>query len=91
MSSFILLMNWRPKKAELQKTITELKQHVSELQENIVDNSDLNQENIIPTKDEIPPPNIAINYNKNENEKHHYPSQVEPTYRTLILDTKDLF
>jgi hypothetical protein len=35
--------------------------------------------------------NVSINYNQNENETCHYPSKVEPSSRTLIFDTKDLF
>jgi len=39
----------------------------------------------------IPQPNVSINYNQNENETCNYPPQVEPSSRTLIFDTKDLF
>ena len=40
----------------------------------------------------IPQPNVSVNYNQNENENEtcHYTSQVEPSSRTLIFDTKDL-
>jgi hypothetical protein len=36
---------------------------------------------------------MSINYNQNENENEtsHYHSQIEPSSRTLIFDTKDLF
>jgi hypothetical protein len=39
----------------------------------------------------IPQPNMSINYNQNENENEtcHYASQVEPSSRTVIFDTKD--
>ena len=30
-------------------------------------------------------------YHQNENETFHYPSQVEPSSRTLIFDTKNCF
>ena len=36
-------------------------------------------------------PNMAIDYRPNENETLYYPSQVEPSSRTLVFDTKDLF
>ena len=39
----------------------------------------------------IPQPNVSFNYNQNENETYNYPSKVEPSSRTLIFDTKDLF
>jgi chromosome segregation ATPase len=41
----------------------------------------------------IPQPNVSTNYNQNENENEtsHYPYQVEPSSRTVIFDTRDLF
>ena len=62
-------------------TITELEDHVSELQEYNADNTNLNPEvkpeNKILTKDVLlPSQNIANNYYQNENEMHHHPSQV---------------
>jgi hypothetical protein len=53
---------------------------------------EVKQEDIISTNDVlIPPPNMAINYHQNQNEMLHYHPQVEPSSRTLIFDTKDLF
>jgi hypothetical protein len=68
----------------LQKTITELQQHLAELQENNVYNDNLNQdkrEDIISTND------ILKLCQKNENETR----KVEPSAKTLIFDTKDFF
>jgi hypothetical protein len=85
------------KKDELQKTTTELhQQHLAELQENNTyrdyPNPEVKQENIISTNDIfISPSNMVIDYHSNENEILHYPSQVEPSSRKLIFDTKDLF
>ena len=83
------------KKTELQKTTTELQQHLAELQENNTYRDNLNPEvkqEIISTNDVfIPSPNMIIDYQQNENETLHYPSQVEPSFRTLIFDTTDLF
>jgi hypothetical protein len=36
----------------------------------------------------MPPSNMVIDYHQNENEMN---AQVEPSSRTLIFDTKDLF
>jgi hypothetical protein len=82
------------KKAGLQKTTTELQQHL-EIQENnaCCDNLNLRikQEEVIFTNDVfIPPSNMVIDP-PNENETLYYPSQVEPSSRTFIFDTKDLF
>ncbi|HYZ58757.1 MAG TPA: hypothetical protein VE544_03790, partial [Nitrososphaeraceae archaeon] len=84
------------KRTELQKTTTELQQHLAELQENNTYHDNLNtevkQENFISMNDTfIPPPNMVIDYRQNENETLYYPSQVEPSSRTLVFDTKDLF
>jgi predicted transcriptional regulator len=81
------------KKAELQKP--KLTEPLPEFNENS-DNKDVNievqQEDVISSNDVlIPPPTVSINYNQNENETSHYPSQVEPSFRTVIFDTKDLF
>jgi predicted transcriptional regulator len=81
------------KKAELQKP--KLTEPLPEFNENS-DNKDVNievqQEDVISSNDVlIPQPNVSINYNQNENETSHYPSQVEPSFRTVIFDTKDLF
>src|SRR5919106_5750901 len=69
------------KEEELQKTITELERHIGELQENNTYrdnlNSEVKQENIIPTSD-VSMPNMVIDHHQNENETLHYPSQVEP-------------
>ena len=55
------------KKAELQKTTTEVRQHLADFQENNTYRDNLNpvvkRENIISTNDVfITPPNMAINY-----------------------------
>jgi chromosome segregation ATPase len=77
------------KRTELQKTITESNQHLAEFQET---NADLEQEIVMLMNElSIPPPNIANGYHQNENKTFHYPPHVEPSSRTLILDTKDLF
>ena len=83
------------KKAKLQKTTTELQQHL-EIQENnaCCDNLNLQikQEEVIFTNDVfIPPSNMVIDYHPNENETLHYPPQVDSSSRTIIFDTKDLF
>jgi predicted transcriptional regulator len=83
------------KKDELQKTTTELQQHL-EIQENnaCCDNLNLQikQEEVIFTYDVfIPPSNMVIDYHPNENETLHYPPQVDSSSRTIIFDTKDLF
>ena len=80
----------------MQKTTIELQQHLAELQENNTYHDNLNpevkQENIILTNDIfIPPSNMVIDYHPNENETLLYPTQVEPSSRKLIFDTKDLF
>lgn len=82
------------KKAELQKTIAELEQHL-ELHENDTyrDNSSL-EGNIISTNALfVPSSNKVIDYyhDQNQNETLHQPSQVEQLSRTLVFDTKDLY
>jgi hypothetical protein len=82
------------KKAELQKP--KLNEPLPEFHENN-GNKDVNfevqqQEDVISINDVlIPQPNMSINYNQNENETCHYPFKVEPSSRTVIFDTKDLF
>ena len=82
------------KKSELQKITAELQQHL-ELHENNIYRDNLNPEvkqgNIISTKGVFIPPSMVIDYHLNENETPYYPPQVEPSSRTLIFDTKDLF
>src|SRR5919106_2264831 len=82
------------KEAELQKTTTELQQHLAELQENNTYRDNLNpekQQNIISTEDILmPQPENAINHS-NENGIFPHSSRNEPSARTLIFDTKDLF
>ena len=74
------------KETELRMNITGLKQQLSELRENNLENAKLNpefkQEDIISINDVfIPSPDMAINYQQNENEM---------LPKTLIFDTKDL-
>jgi chromosome segregation ATPase len=79
------------KKAELQKP--KLNEPLPEIHEN--NGRDVNlevqqEDRVISINDVlIPQPNVSINYNQNENETSHYPSQVEPSSRTVIFDTKD--
>ena len=56
-------------------------------------NLEVQQEDHVISIDDvlIPQPNMSVNYNQNENETSHYPSQVESSSRTLIFDTKDLY
>jgi hypothetical protein len=85
------------KKAELQKPKLNEPNALLEFHENS-DNKDVNfevqqEDDVISINDVlIPQPNMSINYNQNENENEtcHYPSQVEPSSRTVIFDTKDL-
>ncbi|MGE5662576.1 MAG: hypothetical protein ACM3X1_10065, partial [Ignavibacteriales bacterium] len=69
------------KEDELQRIICGLKQQLSELREFNLDNNtldpEINQEKVIFTND--------------ENEIPYYYSQVEPSSRTLVFDTKNLF
>ena len=82
------------KKAELQKP--KLNEPLLEVHENN-GNKDVSlevqqEDDAISINDVlIPQSNASINYNQNENETSHYPSQVEPSSRALIFDTKDLF
>ena len=85
------------KEDELQRTISGLKQQLSEPRENyICDNSldpKIKQEEVISINDlSVLPLNMAVNNHPTENnEILHYPTQAEPSSRTLILDTKDLY
>ncbi len=80
------------KKPELQKTISRLEQHLSTLSEYEFNTSNLNpevkHEEIFSANDELM---LPLNCHPNENEKLHYSSLVEPSSRSLIFDTKDLF
>jgi chromosome segregation ATPase len=79
------------KKTELQETTIDSNQHVAEFQET---NADLEMEREIATLMNdlsTTTPNIANSYHQNENETFHYPSLVEPSAKTLIFDSKDLF
>jgi hypothetical protein len=86
------------KKFELQKVITELQDHASSLlrerntNSNILDLEVKQMEEVISMNDVlIPSPDMANNYQQNENEMIHYHLQVEPSLpRALIFDTKDL-
>ncbi|HYZ59048.1 MAG TPA: hypothetical protein VE544_05260, partial [Nitrososphaeraceae archaeon] len=79
--------------SELERKETRLNESLSEFQDNNADNDclapEVKQENIISTNDVfIPLPNMVINSHQNENEMH---TQVEPSSRALVFDTKDLF
>jgi hypothetical protein len=82
------------KKAELQKP--KLNEPLLECHENNGNKDvslEVQQEDVISNDISIPQSNVSINYNQNENENEtcHYPSQVEPSSKTVIFDTKDLF
>jgi hypothetical protein len=81
------------KKAELQKP--KLNESLPEFHENNGNKDvslEVQQEDVISSNDVlIPQSNVSINYNQNENETCHYPFKVEPSSRTVIFDTKDLF
>jgi transposase-like protein len=79
------------KRTELQKTTTESNQHLAEFHETNADQ--VMEEEIARLMNDLstPLPNIPNSYHQNEDETPHYPSQVEPSSRTLIFDTKDLF
>jgi hypothetical protein len=85
------------KEIELQKATTaETHQHSVEHQKFYENNNtsklEIKCEKTIFTNDVfVPPTHMAIDYPPNENEIHYYSPQVEPSPRTLILDTKDLF
>jgi hypothetical protein len=89
------IIELKDKEKELRKLTTELKQHLSRLQENISNDTNMSPEvkqgGIISTNDVLlPPPNMAINCHQNENDTFYYPPQVEASSRTLIFGTKDL-
>ncbi|MGA7369610.1 MAG: helix-turn-helix domain-containing protein [Nitrososphaeraceae archaeon] len=91
-----LLLSISELEAKKSELATAELQHPAEVQENNLYNDNLNleieQEDVIFTTDIfIPPSNMAVNYHQNEDEMHHYHSQVEPSSRKLILDTRDLF
>ena len=72
------------KKIESQETTTDSNQYVAEFQETNAD-LEMEQEIVMLMNDlSTPPPNIAISYHQNEDETFHYPSQVEPSSRTII-------
>ncbi|MFZ0553870.1 MAG: hypothetical protein WBL68_01535 [Nitrososphaeraceae archaeon] len=68
----------------MQKTTTELRQHLAALQKNNtyrdILNPEIKQESIVSTNDIfMPQPNMVIGYHQNKNETLHYCSQVEPS------------
>ena len=81
------------KKAELQNTI--LTESISEFQGKAYNtnvNLEVEQKEVIPINDVFTSSsNRIIGSHPNENKILHYPFQVEPSSRTLIFDTKDLF
>src|ERR687892_235399 len=81
------------KKAELQNTI--LTESISEFQGKAYNTNvslEVEQKEVIPINDVFTSSsNRMIGSHPNENKILHYPSQVEPSSRTLIFDTKDLF
>ncbi|HZD35820.1 MAG TPA: hypothetical protein VE130_11510 [Nitrososphaeraceae archaeon] len=89
----LFISDLEAKKAELEKTTTGL-QHPAEVQENNAYYDNLNPE--IKEEDSTndvftPPSNMAIDYYPNEDEMHHYHSQVKPSSRTTIFDSRDIF
>jgi hypothetical protein len=84
------------KESELQRTISGLKRHQAEFQEDNVCSDYLNleikqEEDIFTTDVYIPPLNTVNDHHVNENETHCCPSRTEPSSRQIIFDTKDLF
>ena len=82
--------------SELERKETRLNESLLEFQDNNADNNCLapkvKQEEVNFMNDVIiSPSNMVIDYHPNDNEIFHYPSQVEPSSRALIFDTKDLF
>jgi len=80
------------REAELQKTTTELEEHLSKLTGNNTDNTNLipeiKQEDLVLTNGiSAPQPDISINYNQNENEIQ---AQIEPPFG-IVFDTKNMF
>ena len=78
------------KETELQETITGFEKRISQVQGNTDLNPEVRQHNI--STDDIPLPQSenAINHS-NENGIFSHSSRNEPSARTLIFDTKDLF
>ena len=80
---------------ELRKTISELKQQLLEFQQNKVNNNNLDPEiglrEGIHTNDASVLSNTIIDYHSKEEDVLDYSSQIEPSPRTIIFDTKDLF
>ena len=73
-----------------------IEENITQLQSNSADQDNLDleikHEKAIHTNDVFIPSSIMmIDHHPNEYETLHYPPQVEPSFRTLIFDTKDLF
>src|ERR687891_453257 len=78
--------------SELERKETRLNESLSEFQENDDIDLEVKEEEVISMLNVLTQqPNMAIDYRPNENETLYYPSQVEPSSRTLVFDTKDLF
>ena len=78
--------------SELERKETRLNESISEFQENDDIDLEVKEEEVISMLNVLTQqPNMAIDYRPNENETLYYPSQVEPSSRTLVFDTKDLF
>ena len=75
--------------SELERKETRLNESLSEFQENDDFHPEVKEEEVTSMIDELTQqPNMAINYHQNKNEIN---AQFEPSSRTLIFDTKDLF
>src|ERR687892_2208467 len=78
--------------SELERKETRLNESISEFQENDDIDLEVKEEEVISMLNVLTQqPNMAIDYRPNENETLYYPSKVEPSSRTLVFDTKDLF
>src|ERR671918_765854 len=75
--------------SELERKETRLNESLSEFQENDDFHPEVKEEEVTSMIDVLThQPNMAINYHQNKNEIN---AQVEPSSRTLIFGTKDLF
>jgi len=78
--------------SELERKETRLNESLSEFQENDDFNLEVKEEEVISMINVLTQqPNMTIDYHPTENNTLHYPPQVEPSSRTLVFDTKDLF
>jgi hypothetical protein len=79
--------------SELERKETRLNESLSEFQENDDFNLEVKEEEEVISMINVltQQASMAIDHPPTENNKFHYPPQVEPSPRKLIFDTKDLF